>query len=457
MDGLLDDTNEILKQQMFELENSRSAEVSGLLRLVKTYGQIVDMHQEYAKEFGALKRLLNDETNLPLADIDIEVEKLRKRIFAHETGADLNSVPANDNEVFTNRLMHVGRLLKRVMYILLDDFYPLQGQLKKKAGEIKVNVRPDMSEDEWNEPVRAFLKYLAGLKNKVTQDFESINVAFGALLIETRELEKMLADEFDQEKRQADLKQFENQVGKEVGAIANAFDVPASLDAIKKAVVGRLAKIKQHMAARKQAEMRKTVRAQKKIETLTQKISAVEQDANQMLQKAEQFKREAARDGLTDLYNRKAFDVRLKRALKSLAGTGEQFAVVLFDVNHFKWVNDTFGHVAGDKVLKVIANNLKESFRKNDVIARFGGDEFAVMVMGFNEHKAKERVAGFQKRVSEHRFFSHAQNTNIEISVSAGVAAATKGISANDLLDKADKAMYNEKKGTATPSHINAA
>lgn len=456
MDGLLDDANESLKHRMFEVEASRTAEVSGLLRLVNTFGKIVDMHLEYASEFGAIKGLLNNETNLPLADIEAEVEKLRKRIFARETGADLKPVATSDKEVFTNRLMHVGRLLKRVMYIVLDDFFPLQGQLKKKASEIKVNVRPDMSEAEWDEPVNAFLKFLAGLKNKVTQDFESINVAFGTLLIETRELEKMLADEFDPDKRQADLKRFESKVGKEVGAIANAFDVPASIDAIKKAVVGRLAKIKQHMAARKQAEMRKTIQAQKRIQSLTQKILSVEQDASQMLQKAEQFKREAARDGLTDLYNRKAFDVRLKRALQSLDSAGEQFAVVLFDVNNFKWVNDTFGHVAGDKVLKVIAKNLKESFRKNDFIARFGGDEFAVMVMGFDERRAKERVAAFKKRVSEHRFFSHAQNTNIEISVSAGVAAASKGISANELLDKADKAMYTEKKGGAIPSHIDA-
>lgn len=456
MEVLQDDSNESLKENIFDLEADHKEEISGLLRLVNTFGKVVDMHPEYAEETNTIKSLLKED-NLPIKQIDAEVEKLRKRIFDHETGTEPETNLPDGKEMLVKRLMHVGRLLKRVMYVLLDEFYPLRGQLKEEANGIRLNVKADMSEAEWSEPVDAFLTFLNSLKDKIARDFESINIAFGALLIETRELEKLLTDEFDEKKRQADLSNFEKKVGKEVGAIANAFDVPDSIDTIKKVVVGRLAKIRQYMAARKQAEVQKTVRAQKKIQILTQKISVVEQDANKLLQKAEQFKREAARDGLTDLYNRKAFDARLSSALKSLANGGEPFAVVLFDVDHFKWVNDTFGHVAGDKVLKVISKNLKESFRKNDVIARLGGDEFAVMVMGFDEKMAKERVEACKKRIRKHRFFSHAHQTNIMITLSAGIAAASSNISAEELLDRADKAMYHEKKLSPVPSEVDQA
>jgi diguanylate cyclase (GGDEF)-like protein len=87
-----------------------------------------------------------------------------------------------------------------------------------------------------------------------------------------------------------------------------------------------------------------------------------------------------------------AFDTNITDSLKAFSKEQGPFSLVLFDVDKFKWINDTLGHVAGDKVLQKVAQCLKETFRKDDFIARYGGDEFAVVIEGLNEEMAREKI-----------------------------------------------------------------
>jgi len=163
-----------------------------------------------------------------------------------------------------------------------------------------------------------------------------------------------------------------------------------------------------------------------------------------MARKAEEFHTAAMKDGLTRLYNRKALDLKLAGALKGLTQGGSSFALILFDVNDFKRINDTFGHVAGDKVLQKVAEVLNETFRKGDFIARFGGDEFAAIIGGMSEEMALDRISSFKKNLGKRRFTSYKLG-DIRVSVSAGMAVARGGDTAEMILHRADKAMYEEK------------
>ena len=165
-----------------------------------------------------------------------------------------------------------------------------------------------------------------------------------------------------------------------------------------------------------------------------------------MSKKAEHFRKAAKKDGLTGLHNRSSFDERLKDALELFNNGGETFLIVLFDVDNFKSINDTFGHVAGDKVLKVVAHTLIESFRKNDFIARYGGDEFVVIIEGLSEEMAHERTEKFAKNFSEKRFTSTMAGKDININISAGIAVANAREGPDDLIRRADLAMYDSKR-----------
>jgi len=159
--------------------------------------------------------------------------------------------------------------------------------------------------------------------------------------------------------------------------------------------------------------------------------------------KLEDIKLESNKEPLTGLYNRKfLYDYIEKIWIKANKRENFSFALIFIDLDNFKPINDNFGHEEGDKVLKEVANILKENFRKNDFIIRFGGDEFVVLIDSQNNHisNIKKIINSLRKRVEE--------NLNkYNLSFSYGIAIYPKdGKDLSALLEKADVRMYEEKK-----------
>jgi len=158
----------------------------------------------------------------------------------------------------------------------------------------------------------------------------------------------------------------------------------------------------------------------------------------------ERHKRLAARDGLTQLYNRRAFDEHLAKARAREERQGGRFAVLLLDIDHFKKLNDTFGHPAGDAALKHTARVLEDHLRQGDEAARYGGEEFAVILPGADAAGAlplAERVRTAIER--SHLVFEGAR---LAVTVSVGIAAWPEdGKDTVALLAAADRALYAAK------------
>ena len=210
--------------------------------------------------------------------------------------------------------------------------------------------------------------------------------------------------------------------------------------------MNKLKNIKELLSRNREKEQQRVQKTRKNIEALQKKIEASEKDARKMTRKAERFRKAALKDGLTGLYNRSSFDAQLAESLKSNDHGGEPLFMALFDVDNFKWINDTFGHVAGDKVLKAVAQGLAQRFREDDFIARYGGDEFVVFIIGMNEALVRKRVAAFLSGFSKKRFLWKTEGKSINVSLSAGIAAAEDGDRPEDLIHRADMAMYTAKK-----------
>ncbi len=435
-----------LKREHFEAERIYSDEKECLLKVISVFSTVVDMHSEFAEEHQIIKEMLNSGNALPLDRIQEEVGKLRSRIFTEEMRTGLDKSEAEKVNEINERLFKACRNIKRIMLPLLDGFYPITKELEEKADSINVKCHSEMAEAELDEPTTAFLGFVKGLKGKISEDFRYVNKTFLMLLEHVRELENMLASEFGGNERLRDIEHFEIKINKEMGSIVNSFDIHARISEIKSAVVEKLSNIKRLVARRKKDELKRSERAKDSINKLRNKIATAEKNAQKVSKKAEHFRKVAKKDGLTALHNRSSFDERLKDALELFNNGGEIFLIVLFDVDNFKSINDTFGHVAGDKVLKVVARTLIECFRKNDFIARYGGDEFVVIIDGLSEEMAYERTAKFTKNFSEKRFTSATAGKDISISISAGIAVANKGDEPDDLIRRADMAMYESKK-----------
>jgi len=153
----------------------------------------------------------------------------------------------------------------------------------------------------------------------------------------------------------------------------------------------------------------------------------------------------AHHDALTGLANRAALMERVEDACDRCRRSGEEFSVLMLDLDWFKQVNDTFGHPAGDELLRQVAARLKAALRNSDVLARLGGDEFAIILMNdVDQGDAAEALAG---RIIELVAEPFSVNANaINIGASIGIALAPEhGFYADDLLKRADLALYHAK------------
>ena len=155
----------------------------------------------------------------------------------------------------------------------------------------------------------------------------------------------------------------------------------------------------------------------------------------------------ALRDGLTKAFNKKYFTDRLESELTFAIRHQSPLVLVMFDIDHFKKVNDTHGHQAGDLVLSEIATLLTGALRAEDVFARYGGEEFAVICRGTELAQAQIVGERMRKAVEKHRFTF--EGTHIPVTISVGIAGlpdpAVKD--ATDLVSRADKALYQSKHG----------
>jgi len=149
-------------------------------------------------------------------------------------------------------------------------------------------------------------------------------------------------------------------------------------------------------------------------------------------------------DMLTGRHNRRAFESRVQRAIESAIVNGKQHALFYIDVDQFKVVNDTCGHVAGDELLKQVAALLASEIRESDMLARLGGDEFGVLLDSCFLEKAFEHAETMRLKVRKHRFIW--EETPFDISISIGLVTITpESSSMEEVLKNADAACYVAK------------
>lgn len=150
-------------------------------------------------------------------------------------------------------------------------------------------------------------------------------------------------------------------------------------------------------------------------------------------------------DDLTGLFNRRAWESRTNTLLARAMREREPLALLLLDVDHFKSVNDTWGHLAGDEALRQLAACLRRTLREYDLVGRYGGEEFVISVAGLDESRVLALAERLRKTVERHAF-TFPDGCSVRLSVSIGVACLHEDVASLDaLLDLSDKALYLAK------------
>jgi diguanylate cyclase (GGDEF)-like protein/PAS domain S-box-containing protein len=158
-----------------------------------------------------------------------------------------------------------------------------------------------------------------------------------------------------------------------------------------------------------------------------------------------ELERMATLDELTGLYNRRELNNRLQEEIRRAERYGQSFSIWMLDVDHFKRINDTYGHQEGDRVLRIIATHLKQMLRDTDIAARFGGEEFTVILSHTNLEHAKQMAQRVRQAMADLEIHLDGGGS-FSITASIGVAAyPEQGITVEELIRAADQALYTAK------------
>ncbi|AVO56491.1 diguanylate cyclase [Pseudomonas chlororaphis] len=238
-------------------------------------------------------------------------------------------------------------------------------------------------------------------------------------------------------------REMDSQIREQVDGLQNSVQEAADLDDLKQVLEshleGLLGTMDHHQKQRDEREKEVAARLQ----SLAERVSSMEQEAQGYREHLEEQRQKALIDPLTGLPNRAAWSERLEHEVAQWQQHGNTLLLAMLDLDHFKSINDNYGHLAGDKVLKIIAGVLRKRLRGNDFIARFGGEEF-VLLMPDTTWPIGARLAETLRAAIEACPF-HFKGERVTITMSIGMSAFKPGERSDLVLKRADQALYRAK------------
>ncbi|MCP1498884.1 diguanylate cyclase [Pseudomonas migulae] len=238
-------------------------------------------------------------------------------------------------------------------------------------------------------------------------------------------------------------REMDTQIREQVDGLQSSMQEAADLEDLKHVLEnhleGLLGTMDQHQKQRDEREQEVAAR----LKGLAERVAHMEQEAQGYREHLEEQRQKALIDPLTGLPNRAAWSERLDHEIAQWQQHGNTLLLAMLDLDHFKRINDNYGHLAGDKVLKIIASVLRKRLRGTDFIARFGGEEFVLLMPGTVPAMGAKLLENLRASIEACPF--HFKGEPVTITISMGMTAFKPGEHSDMVLKRADQALYRAK------------
>lgn len=234
-----------------------------------------------------------------------------------------------------------------------------------------------------------------------------------------------------------------SQLREQVDGLHSSVQGAADLDSLKHVLEGRLEGLLGTMDEHQQQRDKREEEMAGRLKGLSERVAHMEQEAQGYREHLEEQRQKALVDPLTGLPNRAAWSERLDLEVADWQDKGGHLLMAILDLDHFKRINDSYGHLAGDKVLKIVANELRKRLRARDFIARFGGEEFVLLVPQTALAGGLQLAESLRAAVEACPF--HFKGERVTITLSVGITAFRSGERSDAVLKRADEALYRAK------------
>ncbi|WP_313738876.1 diguanylate cyclase [Pseudomonas sp.] len=242
---------------------------------------------------------------------------------------------------------------------------------------------------------------------------------------------------------QTAARQLDSQLREQVDGLQHSVQGAQDLNSLKQVLDSRLEGLLGTLDQHQQARDHREQDLAERLQGLAARVASMEQEALGYREHLEEQRQKALIDPLTGLANRAAWSERLAQEMQAWQARGGHLSMAILDLDHFKRINDGYGHLAGDKVLKLVANVLRKRLRGSDFMARFGGEEFVLLMPQTSLEQATQQLESLRAAVEACPF--HFKGEPVTITTSIGCSVFRSGESGEAVLGRADKALYRAK------------
>ena len=322
------------------------------------------------------------------------------------------------------------------------ELVSLPDELSIQAEEIRqvLITEPDKLNDSLNRTVEMVMTLQQEFKNE-RKEIESFLSELSKRLQEIDEEVKVLSGISD--KRTINADQMNSSLNETADTIDAFLNNETNIDTLKDNVKSHVIMIRHHMDTFFTEDNSQKKYSDEAVQQLAKELITVKREAEALREQLEQKRLQATHDTLTRIPNRLAYEEWISQEHDRFVKYDTPFVLMVWDVDFFKRVNDDFGHQAGDKVLRVVAQMLSENIRDADFVARYGGEEFVIVLPGTQQKAAMKVAENIRKAIEDCAF--HFRDKPVKVTASAGVAEIRENETIQMLFYRADKALYKAK------------
>jgi diguanylate cyclase len=242
---------------------------------------------------------------------------------------------------------------------------------------------------------------------------------------------------------QNESEQFRQLVTGEVEELKDTAERAADVTELRRQITQRLDAINHHLQDFRAREDTRIKGYRDRVQNMRTRISALEKESRSLHQSLKEEQRNALIDALTGIPNRAAYDDRIEQEFKRWKRFGRPVSILAWDIDRFKSINDAYGHKAGDKVLRVIAQHFAKHVRDTDFVGRYGGEEFVMLLVGSSAAEALVVADKIRLEVAQLGFHFH--DHPVTITASCGITCMVGEDEPDAVFDRADRALYKAK------------
>jgi diguanylate cyclase len=398
------------------------------------------------KAISKLQKMLEDETeNHLLLQQFNEALTLCVASVVRELKEQAESLPSPSSPNCDDINTKVNASLQQLL-----EHLSIPQDLDQKREHIKTSLDHKLTSDDLSRIIDGLTKLVVDAFNVEQNRFKTFLQQLTHQLNDFDLFFKKTAESRSQ--ASDDSHELEQGIQGDIDQIKNHLDTSTTIEELSSKITTNLKTMGERITEYRILERRRDEAYEEQVKGLQSKLAESEQNAEEIKHLLSFQKSRMNHDSLTGLPNRESYDEHISEALQRWNNSGLNLSLAVGDIDHFKQINDTFGHLAGDKVLKKVALIFKSSIRDVDFIARFGGEEFVFIFEETYSKAAFALVEKMRKAVKDCQFIY--RENKVDVTVSFGLTTVIEGDNIESLFMRADNALYKAKNAGRNRSKV---